>query len=309
MSPPRPTDESPAVRESRDALSAAAPLWIGASDGEPLFCRRYDPAGAAIGAIVFCPGVRSHSGWYGWSCRMLAEAGWRVWFADRRGTGANGGPRGDARHADRLLADVRQAIGLARRTDPGAPLVLAGISWGGKLAATLAAEPGRCDGLALLTPGLRAFVRVGAARAALVRAAGAAGRGRSVVRVPLEDPRLFTAEPAFVRFVDRDPLALHTITLRFTAASLELDRRADRALARLRVPTLTLLAGRDEIVDNASTRRLLGRCPADEVAVRTVPGARHTLEFEPERDAIFAGLIEWLGRVGRKPGPATGPAG
>ena len=309
MSPPRPTDESPAVRASRDALAAATPLWIEASDGEPLFCRRYDPAGAAVGSIVFCPGVRSHSGWYGWSCRFLAEAGWRVWFADRRGTGANGGTRGDARHADRLLADVRQVVQLARRADPGAPLALAGISWGGKLAATLAAEPGRCDGLALLTPGLRAFVRVGAARAGLVRSAVRAGRGRSVVRVPLEDPRLFTAEPAFVRFVDRDPLALHTLSLRFTAASLELDRRANRALERLRVPILTLLAGRDEIVDNPATRRLLGRCPADDLTMRTIPNARHTLEFEPERERIFAGLRDWLAGIERNPDPVAGAAG
>jgi len=292
-----PDDEGPAVRSSRDALAKAATLRATASDGTPLFVRRYDPPGPVRGTVVFCPGVRSHSGWYGWSGARLAEAGWRVWFADRRGTGANGGPRGDVRGAERLLSDVRHLLRLARRRDPGAPLVLSGISWGGKLAATLAAEPGACEGLALLTPGLRAQVRVGPIRAALVRAAVAAGRGGTPVRVPLEDARLFTSEDGFVRFIDRDPLTLDTISLRFTAASLDLDRRANAAVPALRVPVLTLLAGDDQIVDNPATRRLLGRCGADDVTVRTIPGARHTLEFEPNRDLIFAGLIEWMDRV------------
>ncbi|QDT17357.1 alpha/beta fold hydrolase [Alienimonas californiensis] len=272
-------------------------LRLQTSDGVPLFCRRYDPPGPTRGAIVLCPGVRSHSGWYGWSCRRWAEAGWRVWFADRRGSGANGGPRGDVRHPDRLLADMRHVLHAARRTDPRTPTVLCGISWGGKVAATLAAEPGRCDALMLLAPGLRAQVRVGALRGHLARAAAALGRGRTPVRIPLEDPRLFTRDEAFVRFIERDPLALDAVTLRFTTASLELDLRADAAIERLSVPVLTLLAGQDEIVDNPATRRLLGRCGSPDATVRTYPAARHTLEFEPDRAAIFDEATAWLERL------------
>ncbi len=292
-------DEPPAVAASHAALATGEALWVTASDGAGLFCRRFDPpAGTAIrGSLVCCPGVRSHSGWYGWSARRLADAGWRVWFADRRGTGRNGGPRGDVRHADRLLTDVRQIVRLARRRDPSVPLALCGISWGGKLAATLAAEPEMCDGLVLLTPGLRAQIGVGPVRAALVRAAVASGRGAAPVRVPLANARLFTGEEPFVRFIECDPLALDAVSLRFTAASLDLDRRADRAVPRLRVPVLTLLAGGDAIVDNPATRRLLGGCGSDDVTVRILPGARHTLEFEPDRNTIFDGLLDWLNRL------------
>ncbi|MFH5805261.1 alpha/beta fold hydrolase [Alienimonas sp. DA493] len=282
------------MRASRAALGESAVLRVIASDGAPLFCRRYDPPGAVRGAIVVCPGVRSHSGWYGWSCRRWAEAGWRVWFADRRGAGANGGPRGDVRHAERLLTDVRHVLHAARRTDPRTPAVLCGISWGGKLAATVAAEPGRCDGVMLLAPGLRAQVRVGRLRGWFVTTATALGGGRAPVRIPLEDPRLFTRDEAFVRFIERDPLALDAVTLRFTTASLELDRRADAAIERLSVPVLTLLAGQDEIVDNPATRRLLGRCGSADATVRLFPAARHTLEFEPDRAAIFDEATAWL---------------
>ena len=293
MTPHPPTD-SPAVRDGRAALDTAAELWVTASDGVPLLCRRYDPPGDVRGSVVFCPGVRSHSGWYGWSCRLLADAGWRVWFPDRRGSGANGPPRGDARHADRLLADVRAVLRLAAAADPGGPRVLGGVSWGAKVAATLAGERGACDGLLLLNPGLRGKVGGGVAAGLAARAAVACGLGAKPVRVPLADPHLFTGDPAFAEFVRADPLAIDTVTLRFAAASFDLGRRADRALKSLPVPVLCALAGRDAVIDNAATRRLLGRCGAPSVTVSEAPAARHTLEFEPDRAAIFAGVLRWL---------------
>ena len=223
------------VAASAGALAAATETALIASDGTPLFARRFDPpAGRTVrGTVLFSPGIQSHGGWYGWSCAFLARHGWRVIFADRRGAGRNGTMRGDARHADRLLTDVRQFVRHARALSPGLPVVLAGISWGGKPATVAAAEPGLCDGLALLYPGLRARVRVGPVRSAAVRAAAALGRGRAPVRVPLDDPRLFAGDRRFREFVAADPLATRFVSVRFLKASLDLDRRLRPALARL----------------------------------------------------------------------------
>ena len=292
-------DDAALVEESRAALRRAAETALIASDGRPLFARRYDPPeGTRLrGTVVLRHGIQSHSGWYGWGCAAWAAAGWRVIAADRRGAGRNGAGRGDARHADRLLADVRHAVRSARRLAPRRPVVLAGVSWGAKTATIAAAGPGLCDGLVLLNPGLRTRVRLGAARAALVRAAVAAGRGRAVVRVPLDDPALFAATAGFREFIAHDPLAVRAVSLRFLAATADLDRRVPAAVRRLRVPVLAVLAGADGIVDNPATRRLLGTCGADEVTVRVVPAARHTLEFEPDRAAWHAGVTDWLAGI------------
>ena len=295
--PSAPPPDAARLAESRAALATAEERVFVASDGRPLFVRRYEPDGPARGTILWLHGVRSHSGWYGWSGRELAAAGWRVLAADRRGAGRNGAGRGDAAGADRLLSDVRQLAAVARSLSPGSPLVLAGVSWGAKPAAILAAEAGSCAGLLLVNPGLRSRFGPGPAARAAVRAAVAAGRGGVPARVPLESPRLFTSSPAFAEFVERDPLAVRTVTLRFVAATAALDRRVPAAVAGLRVPVLCLLAGEDGVVDNPATRRLLGTSGSADVTVREVPAARHTLEFELTRAAWLAGAAAWLDRL------------
>ena len=294
MPAPRPPADAELLAESRAALATAAECVLTASDGTPLFVRRYEPAGGVRGTVLWLHGVRSHSGWYGWSGAELAAAGWRVLAADRRGSGRNGANRGDARHSDRLLNDVRQLAAVARRLSPGSPLALAGVSWGAKPAAVLAAEHGFCDGLLLVNPGLRSRFGPNAATRLAVRAAVAAGRGRTPVRVPLEERALFTSSRVFGEFIEHDPLAVRTVSLRFVAATEGLDRRVPAALAATRVPVLCLLAGGDGVVDNPATRRLLGTCGSPDVTVREVPGARHTLEFEPTRAAWMAGVTGWL---------------
>ena len=117
------------------------------------------------------------------------------------------------------------------------------------------------------------------------------------MRVPLDDPHLFTDSPAFARFLENDPLAVRAVSLRFLAATLALDRRVPAAVRNLRVPALALLAGEDRIVDNPATRRLLGTCGSADVTVREVPAARHTLEFDAGRAAWLAGAADWLGRL------------
>ena len=289
------TADSARLAGSRAALAAAAECTFTASDGAPLFVRRYEPAGDVRGTVLWLHGVRSHSGWYGWSGRELAAAGWRVLAADRRGAGRNGAGRGDARHPDRLLADVRQLAAVARGLSPELPLALAGVSWGAKPAVVLAAEPGFCDGLLLVNPGLRSRFSPSALQRWAVQSA--AGFGRTSVPVPLEEPELFTESRPFAAFVEHEPLAVRTVTLRFVAATVALDRRVPAAVERLKTPVLCLLAGGDRVVDNPATRRLLGTNRSADVTVREFPGARHTLEFEPDRDRWLAGVTGWLNEV------------
>ena len=81
-----------------------------ASDGYRLHYRRWLPAGDVCGRIVAVHGIQSHSGWYGWSCAQLANNGWDVWFADRRGSGMNEERRGHAPSARRLIDDVAELL-------------------------------------------------------------------------------------------------------------------------------------------------------------------------------------------------------
>jgi alpha-beta hydrolase superfamily lysophospholipase len=112
--------------------------------------------------------------------------------------------------------------------------------------------------------------------------------------IPLSDPQLFTASPAWQQFIAHDPHALHTGTARLLFASAQLDFFLLRACWGVRVPTLLLLAQADRIIDNRATRRYINRFRTPARTVIEYPQAHHTLEFEPEPARFRDDLLHWL---------------
>jgi alpha-beta hydrolase superfamily lysophospholipase len=252
--------------------------------------RHYPPSGPQKGRVVALHGIQSHGGWYTASCRFLADAGYGVDFLDRRGSGLNEEARGDAPGFRRLLADIAEFL------RPGPKAFLVGISWGGKLAVALEQfYPGLASGLVLLTPGLCPRVRPPARQRLAILGSRLVVPGR-LFPIPLDDPELFTANPARQEYIRNDPLSLRKATARFLVSSVHLDIVLRRAPSRIALPVLLLLAGRDRIIDNARTRAYLDRFAGQDRQVIEYPEAHHTLEFEPDPAQVFADMLNWLER-------------
>lgn len=279
-----------------------------ASDGYPLTCRHALPEGAPRGWLVMLHGIQSHSGWYDFTREGLAKVGWDVCFPDRRGSGRNERERGHAPHWQRLINDAVHFLNDARRERdrirPEAPVILGGLSWGGKLAYAVARlRPELIDGLVLLYPGI--VSRIGPSswqRIQLALAKALVIQDRKVP-VPLDDPALFTSAPQWQEFIRSDPLALREVTTGLLFASRDLDalcrrdppdtQRSCRSEVRC-PPVLLMLAGGDRIIDNDKVTELLVHQVGDALEVFTYPSAAHTLEFEPCRDEYLADLKTWL---------------
>lgn len=278
-----------------------------ASDGYRWHYRRYEPSGPARAHVVCLHGIQSHGGWYGHSCAALAEAGFRVSFLDRRGSGLNQQDRGDTPSFRRLLDDIAEylhhlrgpevqpSVGLAlpavRSTTP---VFLMAVSWGGKLAAALPnRHPGLIDGLLLLCPGLFPQVapswgsRLGICAARLTNP-------RRPFPIPLNDPELFTAVPRWQEFIRTDPLALHQATARLLIESVRLDIYLRRCPKSVTMPLLLVLAGKDRIIANGPTRAFAERCATPVREVIEYPEAHHTLEFEPDPERWLGDVRRWL---------------
>jgi alpha-beta hydrolase superfamily lysophospholipase len=262
-----------------------------AGDGYVWRYRRYEPAGPPRAEVVALHGIQSHSGWYEQSCAQLAAGGYAVSFLDRRGCGLNERDRGDAPSFRRLLDDVAEYV-----TPLPRPRYLMGISWGGKLAVGFPRRhPDQADGLVLIAPGLCPRVRPALGqRLKIVASRLLAPRQR--FPIPLNEPELFTANPERQRFIRDDPLALRTATARFLFESRRMDVYLRFVVRHVTVPVLLLLAEHDRIIDNAATRRFVGRFATAERTVVEYPGAHHTLEFEAGGPPFVRDLLTWLGR-------------
>lgn len=271
-----------------------------AGDGYVWRYRRYPAQGAPKAEFVFLHGIQSHGGWYEYSSSKLAEAGYNVSFLDRRGAGVNEKNRGDAPSFRRLLDDIAEYLTALPRTTPRGhsvcrlPLFLAGISWGGKLAAALERRhPGLIDGLALLCPGFFARVR-SPLRQRLKVLLCRLFRPRKLFPVPLNDAELFTATPHWLDFLRTDPLRLHLASARLMIESIRLDGYLRFVPKYVHVPVLLMLAENDRIIHNARTRRFVDRFATPDKQVIEYSGAHHTLEFEPNPELWLADLIRWV---------------
>jgi alpha-beta hydrolase superfamily lysophospholipase len=271
-----------------------------ALDGYRLHYRHWEPAKAPPTArIVAVHGIQSHSGWYAWSTSQLCQAGCEVFFLDRRGSGMNETGRGDAPSVDSLVNDVLLFLSdlklESRITGMNVPTVLMAVSWGGKLATIATARrPDLVDGLALLYPGLKALVRATWWQQIQLALADRLGIRRKRVPIPLEDPALFTGGSRWQDFIRNDPLALRDVTVSFLLANRDLDRFLDACPPAIHQPVLLMLAGKDDIIDNEATRRYVEGFASTERMIHEYPEARHTLEFEPDRQRFVDDLVAWI---------------
>lgn len=266
-----------------------------ASDGYSFYYRRYAASGAARARLVFLHGIRSHGGWYERSCAALAEAGFEVYFPDRRGAGLNTAHRGDTPSFRRLLDDAAEFIQSLRAERGFLPVFACGISWGGKLAVGLPyRKPGLVDGLVLLCPGLAPKVAPPFPRRMRIALASRL-RPDNRFPVPLNEPELFTASPEWQQFIETDPHGLRLATARFLFNSFALDIYLKRAARRVTVPTLLLLGEHDRIIDNIRTRAIVSGFPGAREIIE-YPGAHHTLEFEPPGHPWMGDAVQWIGR-------------
>jgi alpha-beta hydrolase superfamily lysophospholipase len=262
-----------------------------AGDGYRWHYRRFVPPAPSRGNIVCIHGIKSHGGWYEYSCARLAQAGWTVSFLDRRGAGLNQQDRGDAPSFRRLLDDIAEYIQPLSR-----PVILTAISWGGKLGVAFQRRhAGLVDGLALLCPGIHSRVRTPIWQRFFV-AGWRLVTPRKLFPVPLSDPELFTATPRWQQFIRDDPLSLRQVTARLMVESVRLGGYLRLVARSVRVPVLLLLAGEDRIIDNARTRQFVERFSTADKTVIEYPGAHHTLEFEPEPERFVADWRQWLER-------------
>lgn len=282
-----------------DSAQPGAIETFTASDGYRWRYRHFVPEGSPRAHVVCIHGIQSHGGWYTYSCGKLCDAGFTVWFLDRRGSGLNQQDRGDTPNDRRLIDDVAEFLRTLRpaeaKTDR-VPIFLVAISWGGKLATALQQEyPSLIDGLALLCPGffpqfkpsLKQFLSVGLSFYLAPR---------KMFPVPLTTPELFTATPHWRQFIAEDPLMLRDGTARLAVMSRRYDRRFRKKLPFMNIPVLLMLAEHDRIIHNQRTRQFVEQFAQGDKTIIEYPGAHHTLEFEPDPDRFIQDLREWLER-------------
>lgn len=262
-------------------------------DAVPLRYREWC-AKAARGTVVCVHGIRSHGAWYLDSCAHLRERGYNVLFPDRRGSGLNRELEGGRAHHERWIGDIEGFVEIAGKQYAGKPVHLLGISWGGRLAAVVAAR-GKValKSVIFSSPGLVSLRSYPLVTQLSIAASLVFGADREYP-LPLEDPALFTDDPDEQNYIEEDAFGMRRASARFLYESRRLERLALACFRVISMPMLLLLAGRDEIVDNEALKALFSECVSGDKVMKVYQRARHTLEFDACRGEYFDDLVKWL---------------
>ncbi len=279
-------------------------------DGLTLHTRHWrataSPSGApALGTAVLVHGLGEHIGRYDHVARHLVAHGWEVRGFDHRGHGRSGGRRGDIAQDDSLLRDLGAFLREIRAepgVDAASPLVLAGHSLGGLVAARfvsegLVARPADwhlpVDGLVLSSPAIDPGL------SAVQKALLALGP-RLMPHLCLNNglrPEWICNDPAVVQSYLQDPLVHDRISGllgRFIADAgpVVLARAAD-----WQVPTLLMWSAQDRCVSPRGSQRLAEALPAALVEAQPFAELAHEIFNERERAQVLGLMSAWLGRV------------
>lgn len=265
------------------------------SDGVRLAVRTWRPRTPAAGlpVLLFLHGIESHMEWFAESALALAGQGFRVRGFDRRGSGGSAGDRGHMADYRQILDDIEAVVAATRTEEGGVPVVGIGLSLGANfMLAAEARRPGLFAGIITLAAGIAPkvgfplFRRLRILTEALVRP-------RAIHRVPIRDETL-TRSPLWLRKVREDPLRTTRVTARFFLEILRMRRHLDRNAGRIRVPVLTILAERDEVVDNEAMIRWHGRLGSGDVTIDVVPDCLHCIQFETSGAEVADRIAGWV---------------
>jgi acylglycerol lipase len=248
---------------------------------------------APVAVVVLVHGVAEHSSRYAHVAARLNDAGYAVYGLDHRGHGRSSGMKGNLGRFAGAVADLHAVRRLAEADVPDRPVFVLGHSLGGLIALDYVTTTG-AEGLAgvalsgtAIDPsiGTRLQRRLAPALSALLPGLG----------VTALDPAWISKDPAVVSAYRADPLVYSgKVRARTGAETLRAITRVSRALAELRLPVLVMHGTEDRLASPDGARELVRSIGSSDTTLRLYGGCHHEIFNEPEREQVFADLVEWL---------------
>ncbi|HEY5337110.1 MAG TPA: alpha/beta fold hydrolase [Rhizomicrobium sp.] len=255
------------------------------------------------GKILLLHGCCDYSGAFDDIAPKLVKRGFSCLAYDQRGFGATAS-RGNWSGQPRMVEDVRDAVAFFRtRATNDVPLFIVGESMGGSIAVHAAAEHKDLDigALVLVAPGALASAMRNTVYG-WVMAALRFFAGRSEIVVERSDGSDLTAAAA-IRLLG-DPMVMHAIRAELLAGVIAMGYSAVDAARQVTVPTLTMSAGRDDLLRGACVRQLYENLGGEKKWIAIKKGPHLLLHWQ--RGGIVLRLARrWIERQLKSPGPAA----
>jgi alpha-beta hydrolase superfamily lysophospholipase len=280
--------------------------WLRASDGSQLFCRIWrGKVGAPV--VLYLHGIEGHSQWFENTATILNQKGITIYAPDRRGAGLNSRDRGHLSSYKVFIDDINGIMRKICNQHMGHPIILWGNCWGAKAASLFAQDLKAASGegqpdlfpisaLVLSSPAIFSKVDYDMKTKLEIAANHMMGDRRALRKWPIPlTTSMFTDNPVYLEYLEKDPLRLTEATATFFVESHKLGGMAEKAAANITKPLIILQAGNDAIVDTDKLSKWYSKVKSPDKTMRLFPDAYHCLDFDANWFKEYTHLIsEWL---------------
>jgi alpha-beta hydrolase superfamily lysophospholipase len=226
-----------------------------ALDGQVLYYNKWKSENPEH-VLIFINGLESHAGWFSGMAADLVKKRIAIYGLDRRGSGLNVRNFGKF---EAWINDINRLIKRTRKENPGAKIHLISVCFGAKSVTACAIRKAeRFDSLIYLSPGMSVRVKPTLIEKLKI--------GLSMlpwlsfnVRSPIRDDEMFTDSPEALYFLYNDRLRTFSPRASVFFQSKKIDSYISKNSDKVKIPSLVLLAGKDQIVDNAKTKMAFQR--------------------------------------------------
>lgn len=265
--------------------------WLDGGSGPKIFTRHWRPEGRPRAALTICHGVNSHGGQYIRAAEEFAGHGYAVTAVDLRGRGKSEGERFYTESIDDYVADLSQAIELARSHDPDLPLFLLGHSAGGVTAVSYALDyQDRIDGLICESFAFRVYAPDFAV--SLLKGASHVAPHLHVLKLKMED---FSRDPDWVAQLLADPLTKDEVQPVQTVAALaRAGDRFEREFGRITLPLLILHGTADKATRPEGSQQFFDEAGSADKKLLLYDGYYHDLLNDLGRERVMADITAWI---------------
>ncbi len=264
-----------------------------AADGAMLPLWRWLPDGKARAVILGLHGFNDYSSAFDAPAAYWAKRGIATYAFDQRGFGA-APHRGLWPGAPTMRNDVVAIARLLRRTHPGAPLYLLGVSMGGAVAMVTLAGNGRiADGAVLVAPAvwgrrhmnpfLRAMLWVFARTTPWLTLTGEGLEIKPSDNIPM------------LRALGRDPKVIKETRIDSIKGLVDLMDAAYASAPAIRGPLLLLYGRRDELVPEKPSFEVIDVLKKGaETRTAVYDGGYHMLLRDLAAETTWADIAAWI---------------
>jgi alpha-beta hydrolase superfamily lysophospholipase len=264
-----------------------------ASGGPALHFLAVAPDGPPKVAVGLLHGYADYAERYAHVVEAWAGKGIATIAIDMRGHGHAEGVRGHCERFDEYLDDAAELTRLVQERAPGVPAILAGHSFGGLVASSVAiARPSPWKALALSGPFFGVATQV-------PKIKQIAGRFASRLVPAFSQPTGIrgsdlTHDAARARAYDEDPLVFKGATARwFTETSAAQDRAIARAPS-LSMPLYVVIGGADPVVSVSRAHAFFDAAGSTDKTWNPREGLLHEVLNETDWRPIADGMADWI---------------